>query len=185
MKIETGVFLSRLSPLYKGHQIIIDKMISDFGPNNSIIIMGSSNVVNDRTPFTFEQRKQMVETIYPQIKIIPIPDVNPELITFEKDTLDLWLESIKDLEKKMKAEFIFYGGSKKDIDYLNKDFKTSIVIDRNKGSKISASKVRKALILNDHKILDEMLDSRITPLAKEGFKNYILNEVMIGFKNLS
>ncbi len=178
MKNKIGVFLSRLSPLHKGHQIILDKLIADYGVENSIVMIGSSNVLNDRTPFTLGQRKLMLEILYPKINIIPIPDINPELKTFEKDTLDLWLKSIKNIEKDMNTEFVFYGGSEKDINYLKKDFKTKIVADRKKGLKISATKIRKALVLSDYKILDEMLDSRIIPIAKEAFKNYILTQIV-------
>ena len=164
-KTVTGVFLSRFSPLHKGHQLVIDKMIADFGSKNCLLIIGSSTSVNSRTPYTLAKRKAMLKTLYPKIKILTIPDVNPKKNYFGQETLTEWLGNLKKLERRQNTEFVFYGGSKKDVSYLNKEFKTLVAVNR-KVTNISATNVRKALETNDLKVLERYLDKRIIPVAK-------------------
>src|SRR3989339_1341083 len=109
---EVGVLLGRFSPFYKGHQAQADSMIRERGLENCLIIIGSSDSYNYRTPFSYEQRREIIKQIYPGMTIIPLPDINPELVYFDGSTNDQWLAEIEKLEKSMSVRFIFYGGSK-------------------------------------------------------------------------
>lgn len=161
-----GVFLGRVSPLHKGHQMIIDKMISDFGVKDSLVLIGSSNSKNLRTPYTFKERLRMIKKIYPRLKVIGIPDVDPDKDQFGNKTLIIWINELKKIEKSMGKKFVFYGGSKKDLGYLEKDFETKVIINRQKeGMKISATKIRNAILTDNRKVLNEMIDNKIIPLA--------------------
>lgn len=144
------VYLGRFSPLHRGHQQVIDKLILQFGLKNIIVMIGSSNKINGKTPYTYSYRKKILKAIYPKIKIIPVPD-------FYNDTK--WLNYIKDLEIKLNSKFIFFGGSMEDLQLLNTVFETRVLVDRFKeGLNISGTKVREAIVQSDVKYLKKSLD---------------------------
>lgn len=131
------VFLGRFAPFHEGHKILLIKLVSNFGINNCIVMIGSSNVINDRTPYQPEERKEMIKEIFSKIKIIYIPDVGDDI---------LWLENLKKLEKEMNEKFIFYGGSLKDLEVLSREFKIIVLVDRlTEGKGISGTKIRSEL----------------------------------------
>ena len=168
-----GVILGRFAPLHKGHQQIINKLIEDFGVKYSLIIIGSSTSYNNRTPYTLEERKIMISTIYPNLEIAEFADINNYSEHFFDSTLELWLEKLKTMQNIYHAQFVFYGGSSKDIDYLEKEFKTNVVVNRNiTPVKISATTIRKLLENYKYKELEKYLDKRIIPLAITGYRNF-------------
>lgn len=151
----------------------IDAMIKKFGIGNSIIMIGSSNSYTERTPYSFNERKKMIKTVYPDIKVVPIPDMQPYLPKFDGTTNDLWLNQIKKIEESMKVKFIFVGGSSKDLEVLALKFDTRVLIERKgRGHDISATAVRAALEKSDKLTLEKTLDPRILPLAVNGLKKY-------------
>lgn len=168
----TAVFLGRFSPLQKGHISIIDKMIHKHGIDNSLIMIGSSNTLNERTPYTYEQRAEMIKVVYPGIKTLPLPDGKPDLVYFDGTTNESWLDSIKKIQEKLKANFVFYGGSKEDLEILAERFKTKILVDRLASPNLSSTNVRKALEINDQKLLEQLLDPKVIPLAKMYYQKY-------------
>ncbi len=156
------VFLGRFAPLHLGHQKIIDKMISLYGINNCLILIGSSNVINERTPYSFLFRKKLIKTIYPKINILPLVDVNNDR---------LWLDIVKKLETKLKTEFIFLGGSERDLKQHWSKFKTKVLIDREtEGKGISATNVRNMLNKVNIKELENLLDPKILKLLHKKVK---------------
>ena len=66
MSTNRAIFLGRMCPLHKGHERIINKMIEDVGEANSLIIVGSANVISERVPFSYEKRKQWINKIFPK-----------------------------------------------------------------------------------------------------------------------
>src|SRR5258706_5317568 len=95
------VYLGRFAPFHSGHKILLTKLIKKFGVKNCLVLVGSSNILNERTPFRFETRKKMIKTYFPDIKILPIADVNND---------DDWFKIVEKMEKKFGQKFIFYGG---------------------------------------------------------------------------
>ncbi len=173
-----GVYLGRFAPPHIGHQMIIDKMISEFGIGNSIIMVGSSNAYNTRTPYTFDERKTMISAIYPKIKIIPIPDMKAHLLKFDGTTDALWLSKLKIIENEMGGKFIFLGGSEEDLKVLAKMFETNVLINRvQNGLNISATEVRRAMDNNDLDKVRGMLDPKVYTLALHNYKKYKQSEV--------
>lgn len=144
------VYLGRFSPLHRGHQQVINKLISDYGIKKLIIMIGSSNAINEKTPYTFSFRKKIIRATYPKIKILPIPDFNHDA---------KWLKYIKQLESKLNSRFIFFGGSKTDLQLLSTVFDTKVLVDRfEEGENISGTLVRQALKDNNIKYLKKSLD---------------------------
>ncbi len=170
---EINVFLGRFSPIHRGHQIIIDQMINNYGIKNCMLIIGSSTSLNQRTPFTFAARKNMIRLLYPKIKIIGIPDSNPKHELFDKSGMETWLHNLKGIERKLKGTFTFYSGSGTDIKYLTGEFKTKVISSRIvDGQKISATDVRKRLSIGQYQTLHQFLDVRIIDFAIKNFKRF-------------
>ncbi len=65
----------RIQPLHAGHCRIIDKMIRDY--ETVILCIGSAQKSREeRNPWTFEERKQMVRNVYgDRIKIVQLNDL--------------------------------------------------------------------------------------------------------------
>lgn len=142
--------------------MIIDYMIKKHGIENCLILIGSSNSLTERTPYTFGKRKKMVHLLYPNIKVLPLPDVEPELELYNDNTNNLWLDSVEKIEKDLNTKFIFYGGSMEDLKVLSERFPTEVAIDRTtKGKNISGTMIRKNIRDNKINLIDRLVDKKI------------------------
>ncbi len=136
-----NVYLGRFAPFHEGHKILLTKLIKNFGVRNCLVLVGSTNVLNERTPFTFENRRKMIKKEFPAVKILPFPDIGSD---------EVWLDNIEELEKELGQKLIFYGGSSEDLKILARRFETHVLVDRfTKGKGISATEIRKKLISSD------------------------------------
>ena len=78
MKNKFGVFVGRFQPLHSGHMIIINKALEEC--ENLIVFVGSSKTSRTiKNPFTFEERKTMIENAVLQeqrnrLMVVPIRD---------------------------------------------------------------------------------------------------------------
>jgi nicotinamide mononucleotide adenylyltransferase len=167
------VYLGRFAPFHKGHQMVVKKIVEEFGVQNCLIMIGSSNSYNERTPYTFEMSKEMIESVYPEINIIPLPDMKPALIYFDSTTNDEWLEQLKKIEEEYRAKFTFVGGSPEDLEVLTLGFPTKLIVDRKaRDNSLSATQVREALERNDLPGLAMTLDEKVVPLAISGYTKF-------------
>ncbi len=167
-----GVQLGRVAPYTKGHHMVTRAIQERFGNENTMMLIGSSNVpVNERTPFTYEQRAEMVRTLHPELIIAPLPDINPHRKKCTENTFEKWRAQIMDLMRSMEVEFVFCGGSPEDLAPLEPDFRTEIVVDRFvEGKGINATEVRRAIQEKDMDTLREALNEEIIDLAVTFFK---------------
>jgi len=160
------VLLGRFSPIHKGHQMLINQMIKSFGEENCLILIGSSTSYNQRTPFNFAARKRMIKILYPKVKIYGIPDTKPAEEMFNYEYMQKWLMVIKKLERKLQKKFVFCGGEAKDIEYLKNIFETKVLINRvTTGENISATKIRKALIKKNNRLIEKLIDRKVIGLV--------------------
>src|SRR5271157_1203125 len=86
--MKKGLFIGRFQPLHNGHIGVIKDAMKEL--DELIIGVGSAEKHHSKdNPFTFEERKQMIEnSIKGNYKIIPIPDIN----NYEK-----WVDHVKTL----------------------------------------------------------------------------------------
>jgi len=62
-KNRTALMVARIQPLHFGHCRIIDRMIRNY--EKVILCIGSSQKSRERwDPYTFEERKKMVQNVY-------------------------------------------------------------------------------------------------------------------------
>ena len=71
-KYSTLVFIGRFQPFHLGHQTVVDEALQK--ALEVIILVGSSFSSRSlRNPFTYEERKQMIKSVYPQDNVIVMP----------------------------------------------------------------------------------------------------------------
>ena len=82
------VFIGRFQPFHNGHKAVIDAALEK--AKEVIVVVGSSFAArNTRNPFTFEERKAMIDSVYadqsnyagaqgmiksPRVKVVPVSD---------------------------------------------------------------------------------------------------------------
>ncbi len=77
------VFIGRFSPFHNGHKAVIDAALKQ--AKEVVVVVGSSYAArNIRNPFTFEERKAMIEAAFPdeapklgkegRVKVVPVSD---------------------------------------------------------------------------------------------------------------
>lgn len=67
-----SLFIGRWQPFHKGHQALIQKVL-DEGKNVCVAIRDTE--ISDTDPFTAEQREKMIKDVFPNVKVIVIPDI--------------------------------------------------------------------------------------------------------------
>lgn len=75
MKYDALVFIGRFQPFHNGHKAIIDAAVKQ--AKEVIVVVGSSFASrNIRNPFTFEERRQMIKSVFPDnnVKVVPVSD---------------------------------------------------------------------------------------------------------------
>lgn len=168
MKV-TGVQLGRVAPPHSGHEMIMREMLARHG-KDSLVMVGSSNVFNARTPFTFEQRRSLIRKIFPDIQIIGLPDIDRSRLLHSESTIPLWLEQIKAIQDGMNARFKFYGGSEEDLRFFPGTFDSEVLVDRHTaGQNISATAVRELLRQRNRAALKDVMNELIIDEAIELF----------------
>ncbi|MBI4121209.1 MAG: hypothetical protein HY457_03065 [Parcubacteria group bacterium] len=166
-KKKHGVFVGRVSPLHRGHERAIQEMLQDFGSDRSAIVIGSTNApIAEKTPFTFDERKNFCEVVFPEIKVFGLPD-------FHNNTL--WLAALDELLEEEgidPANTLFYGGSPEDITFFEEAGRNVKIIDRHGGSSpsISATAIRSLLHKREYDRLDGLVDARIKEKIIELFE---------------
>lgn len=162
MKIENGgVFLGKLGPIQSGHEKVAETMFNMFGIDNSLIILGSSNSnISLRHFFTYQERRGFIKTIFPQAKIIGLPDYSTD-----QD----WLIALDDLLIAAGINPItatYFSGCEEDVVFFYEAGRKCHIVNRFDGSttKVSSTEIRDCLI---H---DRSLKGFINPLIEDDLK---------------
>lgn len=75
------VFIGRFQPFHNGHKAVIDAALEQ--SHEVVVVVGSSFAArNIRNPFTFQERRAMIEAVYPpgrtdrgtRVKVVPVSD---------------------------------------------------------------------------------------------------------------
>ena len=136
-----GAYLGRFNPLHCAHEQVIGSMVEEYGEKNSLIIIGSANApFSLRHFFSYEERRAFIKTLFPNIKVISLPD-------FGNDRE--WLLALDDIISLGSAtQTVFFGGCEEDVSTLIDGGKTCHIFNRFDGTtpKISATEIRDALI---------------------------------------
>lgn len=76
MEERTALFVGRFQPLHKGHLHVLKEMFGKY--RKIVIVVGSINKSDEKNPFSFEERKKMLNSVLKRYRgrytIIGIPD---------------------------------------------------------------------------------------------------------------
>lgn len=153
-----GVVVGRLMGMHLGHMTIIDKMIDTHGYDSCVVFLGSTNApLTFKNIFSYSDRKLMLKKLYPNIRVVGIPDFNDDYA---------WCEHLSDMISSIfynkDVHVTFYTGSDGDISYLDRSLFNSLdifCIDRNDNELLSGTNIRNRLSNNDS--IDGLVDARI------------------------
>ena len=158
-----GVYVGRFNPLHLGHIAVIRSLIETYG-EQTLLIIGSSNAPTSlRHFFSYDERKKFIKAVFPDIKVVGLPDYGDDTI---------WLSALDDIL--IAAGFdpsktTFFGGCSEDLRFFEDANRNCSFMNRFDGTtpKVSATEVRDALILG--RPLDGLVDPAISSQVKQLF----------------
>jgi len=157
-----AVYCGRFNPLHAGHGTVIKEMISQFGIENCLLVIGSSNAgFSLRHYFSYQERRGFIKKAFPELRVVGLPDY---------PTDEEWLVALDDLISAAgvsPAEVVFFGGCEEDILFFFEAKRNCRIINRFDGStpKISATEIRDCLIYGRD------LRGMIDPIIAEEMQN--------------
>ena len=158
-----GLYCGRFNPVHRGHEIVIREMLELFGPERSRIVIGSANTSQSlRHFFSYEERRELIKTIFPEVKVMPLGDFG----TSDAE----WIRALDDLLESSgmdPAKTVFFGGCEEDISFFLALNRTCHILNRFDGTtpKISATEIR------DNLIHDRDMNGFLNPIIEEKVRN--------------
>lgn len=167
-----GVFIGRFQPLHKGHEVIINKMISE--TDQQLLLIGSCNNTGTvRNPFTYEIRKDIIKQKYPNVSTEPLNDYlynDAQWFTKVRYIIDAYSSNNN-------TSVVLYGHTKPDNLYLSwfKDFE---YVEVDPEFSISGTEIR--LQAGEQGVLPQAAqeDFDFYKKEQEQFKNYPYPETL-------
>lgn len=147
-KFEKGYIIGTFQPLHKGQEYLIQEALKQC--EHLTILVGSSNIgISLKNPFTFEQRKEMLESVYPDREKISIFPLN--------DSREIeWIDYIKIYT----ADGVIFGREKTGSTYYQNNFSNYIEIEKNSENVqldyIDAEDIREAIYT--HKEMEDFVN---------------------------
>lgn len=141
------------------------------GTKDVLIFVGSSNSITKRTPYSFEDRAEIIRFSFPDVEVVPLPDGRANLEYFDGSTNDIWLDNIERIARKRDEKFVFYGGSKEDLEVLAERFETHVIVDRyGEGEGLSATQIRELIGHGKTKELEKLVEVSAIDTILEKYK---------------
>ena len=90
-------FLGRFQPFHLGHHNVVEEMKEKFD-NFAVIIGSPEKSGTERNPLTFEERKDLINACFPNLKIVGIEDTeeDPESSDPESEANRKWAEMFEE-----------------------------------------------------------------------------------------
>lgn len=158
-----GVYLGRFSPMHRGHQVLIQKLLETYGERHVLLVGSCNHPVSFRHLFTYRDRCEFIQQVFPNARLIGLPDFDEDEDWFRQldDTLALAHVDV--------TQATFVGGCQEDMNFFIESGRRVHIFNRFSGEtpKISATEVRDALI--EHRAVENLLDPRIVDLVVQRF----------------
>jgi bifunctional NMN adenylyltransferase/nudix hydrolase len=166
-----GMFLGRFQPFHVGHEAVVHEIIAD--GREPVLVIGSSNVINEKNPYTPQQRKDMIHCVFPEISVMTVPDCPDD---------EKWVQELKFIENYLDSNDITWYTTYKISDRSLYTYKNTIytyyqhfltaeglsvteaTYPSKLGIKISATDIRKDIDEHRH-----YLDSRVYKYLKDTY----------------
>ena len=162
---KSAIYVGRFNPVHNGHVIVVRQMIERYGLDNCFLVIGSSNApFSLRHFFSYHERKQFIQKLFPGIKLVGLPDYHND---------GEWLAALDDIIRVAgmdPAQVTFFGGCEEDIRFFLDDGRDCTILNRFDGTsvKTSATEVRDCLIAG--RPLEGLIDQTILPELQSLFK---------------
>ncbi|MDR2639619.1 MAG: hypothetical protein LBC09_07280 [Helicobacteraceae bacterium] len=140
---KVALAVMRLQPLHNGHKLLIDAMLSESA--TALIAIGSADKRDERNPFSFDDRKAMIEALYKgetRLKVFGARDIGA---ASKRQWADFVLGEIKRLG--LPAPTCYYAGDPKDGEWFAEVLPIRIVDRQTQGGGISATALREAFAI--------------------------------------
>ena len=161
-----GVYVGRFNPLHVGHESVIREMQRICGAENSILVIGSSNnAFSLRHFFTYEERRSFIFSVFPQARLVGLPDYYSDRA---------WLTALDDLLLLAGVDprrALYFGGSEEDVRFFLEDSRKCHIVQRFEGRycDVSATRVRDCLIHERSEELKQLLIPGSAALIESNF----------------
>lgn len=99
-----GLFVGRFQPFHRGHLLVLQGMVKMC--RKIYIVVGGSSTQDKDNPFTFAERKEMIQRALQEEDIIPLFDVEFETVA-DQEGDEEWIKEV--LEKTPGAEKVWTG----------------------------------------------------------------------------
>lgn len=161
-----AAYCGRFNPVHIGHEAVIKEMLALFGPKRCRIVIGSANASQSlRHFFSYEERRGLIRTVFPDVMTIPLGDFSTSDEEWILALDDLLVSSGMDLSKT-----VFFGGCEEDIVFFLKRNRRCHILNRFDGTtpKVSATEVRDCLIHERtmHAFLNPLIEQKVKDLFK-------------------
>ncbi|MDR3163139.1 MAG: adenylyltransferase/cytidyltransferase family protein [Helicobacteraceae bacterium] len=134
--VDAALAVVRLQPLHNGHKLLIESMLN--AAKTALIGIGSANKSDDRNPYSYEQRKEMVEAVFKErVAVFALDDIGA---TSKRAWAEYVLKKIT-LEGLPKPD-LYFAGSQEDSSWFYNLLEVVIVDRFTVGKKISATAIR-------------------------------------------
>lgn len=147
----------RFEPIHKGHQLLIDEAYK-LQKDVAILICSSQESRTSQNPLSFEERKKLIEKIYPKAIIIPVPDMGI-------GNNERWGDFLLSVLKKYDCEPIFFvtGEEERRESWFRKEILKKMKIIKISRSQIviSATELRKDIRNNNIEKIKEFMPQEI------------------------
>ena len=163
-KYELSFVLGRFQVFHNGHKSIIEEALKI--SEKAVILVGSSSESRTKkNPFTFEERKRVIEECFQNVKIVSLKDIGVGDCEIWGDYL---IENVSNVFDKKPEVFVCGNDSKVDKWFSDEALKSLKIfkIDR-KILNTSASELRSAIIENNKEYF-----CKNTPLAVHKYYDF-------------
>ncbi len=169
--LKHGVYVGRFNPVHLGHVKVIKAMLERFGPDRSLLVIGSSNTPQSlRHFFTYDERKGLIRKIFPDLKMVGLPDYHDDKV---------WLSALEDILNVAGfplSETVFFGGSQEDVRFFEDEKYNTHLMNRFEGdhARISATEVRDALLMSREleALVHPAVKDDLAKMFKEKWENF-------------
>jgi cytidyltransferase-like protein len=92
-KITCGIVIGRFNPIHSSHELLIKTALEQY-PKNHIVFVGSSNhPMSFRHIFNYTQRTSYIKEIFPDIRLMGLPDYHESDIVWINYIMD-YIEAV-------------------------------------------------------------------------------------------
>lgn len=168
------ILIWRLNPPHIWHMRILDESIKE--NNKTILFLWSSNVIDNKNPYSYNERKKFIKSMYDNQNLIinaleDLPDDLDWIKLINKKLFWFWYNNSNwitfygwDLENdyaiivlKKYIEALEFNK----IDFVEITRKNYFIDHRNRKIEISSTLVREAIKNNDKELLKKLLNSKL------------------------